>query len=140
MQPAGADPIGASLVFLHLLKGQSDRLAEFFLAQAEHVAAEPDARADMDIDRVWLVALSATRPSGLLLHRHRSIALAQKQQERFDRARDRSRSTRVLTGGYEAQACLLHPDDDWVRQRSRNATGRAPRISSARKIQSPPRA
>ena len=58
MQSAGADPIGASLVFLHLLKGQSDRLSEFFLAQAEHVAAQPHAGADMDIDRVWFVTLS----------------------------------------------------------------------------------
>jgi len=72
VQSAGAHPIGASLVFLHLLKGQSDRLSEFFLAQAEHVAAQPHAGADMDIDRVWFVTLLATRMPGLLLHRHRS--------------------------------------------------------------------
>ena len=74
MQSAGADAIGASLVFLDLLESQPDRLAELLLAQAEHVPAEPDSRADMDVDRVWFVALSATRPSGLWLHRHRSIA------------------------------------------------------------------
>jgi hypothetical protein len=70
MQPAGADPIGASLVFLDLLKGQSDRLSKLFLAEAEHVSAEPNAGADMDIDRVRLVAFPATRAPGLLLHRH----------------------------------------------------------------------
>jgi hypothetical protein len=76
MQSAGADPIGAALVFLDLLKRQSDRLPELFLAQAEHVSAEPHAEAHMDIDRVWLVALSATRAPNLLLHRHRSSTSA----------------------------------------------------------------
>jgi hypothetical protein len=70
MQPAGADPIGASLVFLDLLKGQSDRSSKLFLAQPEHISAESNAGADMDIDRVRLVAFPATRAPGLLLHRH----------------------------------------------------------------------
>src|SRR6516162_9469903 len=78
MQATGPDSIGAPLVFLNLLKGQADRFTELFLAQTEHVAAQSHSRADMDIDRVRLVALSATRPPGLLLHRHLlSIALTQ---------------------------------------------------------------
>jgi hypothetical protein len=80
MQPAGTDPIGASLVFLNLLKGQSDRLSKLFLAEAKHVSAEPDAVADMDIDRVRLVAFPATRAPGLLLHSHRWSTSA-KQRE-----------------------------------------------------------
>ena len=71
MQAAGADPIGASLVFLDLLKRQADRLTEPLLAEAEHVSAESDAGADMDVDRVWLFALSAAGAPGLWLHRHR---------------------------------------------------------------------
>src|SRR5580693_1071183 len=97
MQPAGADPIGAALVFLDLLKGQSDRLPKLFLAEAEHVSAEPHAGADMDIDRVRLVAFSATRAPELLLHRHRWSTKA-KQREWFDKAPDRWRSTRSVNG------------------------------------------
>jgi hypothetical protein len=73
MQATRPDSIGAPLVFLNLLKGQPDGLAELFLAQAEHVAAQPHARADMDVDWVRLVAFSATRPPGLLLHSHLSV-------------------------------------------------------------------
>jgi hypothetical protein len=80
MQPAGADPVGASLVFLDLLKGQSDRLSKLFLAEAEHISAEPHAGADMDIDRVRLVTLSATGAPNLLLHHHRWSTSA-KQRE-----------------------------------------------------------
>ena len=80
MQPAGADPVGASLVFLNLLKSQSDRFSKLFLAEAQHVSAEPDAGADVDIDRVRLVTLPATRAPGLLLHHHRSSTSA-KQRE-----------------------------------------------------------
>src|SRR5260221_293189 len=35
MQPAGADTVGAALVFLHLLKGQTDGRAELFLREPE---------------------------------------------------------------------------------------------------------
>src|SRR6266481_2365367 len=70
MQAAGSHAIGASLVFLDLLKGQADCLPELFLAQAKHVPAQPHAGTDVDIDRVRLVALLATRPSRLLVHRH----------------------------------------------------------------------
>jgi hypothetical protein len=75
VQSAGADAIGASLVFLDLLKCQPDRFAELFLTKAEHIPAQPDTGADMDVDRIRLVSFSATRASGLLLYRHRSIAL-----------------------------------------------------------------
>jgi hypothetical protein len=70
VQSAGSDPIRAPFVFLDLLKGQSDRFPELLLAQPEHIPPEPDARADMDVDRVWLVALSATWPPRQLLHCH----------------------------------------------------------------------
>ena len=55
MQPARADAVGAALVFLHLLKGQADRLAELLLAQPEHVAAQPDPGTDLHVDRVRFV-------------------------------------------------------------------------------------
>src|SRR5262249_47347251 len=81
VQPAGADPIGASLVFLHLLKRKPDRFTEFFLTQAEHVSAESNAGADVNVDRVRLVAFSATRASGQLLHRHRSSTGANRESD-----------------------------------------------------------
>ena len=91
MQATRPDTIGAPLVFLNLLKSQPDSLTELFLAQPEHVAAQPHARADMNVNRVRLVALSATRPPGLLLHRHlRSIALT-KAAERGRRVHHRTR-------------------------------------------------
>src|SRR6266478_7616844 len=77
MQATGPDSIGASLVFLNLLKSQTDRFPELFLAQTKHVTAQAHARADVNVDRVRLVAPLATGPSGLLVHRHLwSIALA----------------------------------------------------------------
>jgi hypothetical protein len=77
MQTAGSDAVGASLVFLDLLEGQADRLSKLFLTHAKHVPAQSHAGTDVDIDRIRLVALLATRPSALLVHRHLwSIALA----------------------------------------------------------------
>jgi hypothetical protein len=70
VQATGTDPIGASLVFLDLLKSQPDRFPELFLAQTEHVAAQAHTRADVNVDGVRLVAPLATGPSSLLLHRH----------------------------------------------------------------------
>src|SRR5260370_30629794 len=52
IEPAGADAVGAAFVFLHLLKGQADRLAELLLREAEHVAAQPNPGPDLDVDRV----------------------------------------------------------------------------------------
>jgi hypothetical protein len=40
---------------LHLLIGQADRLTELFLAQPEHVAAQPNAGADLYVDRVRFI-------------------------------------------------------------------------------------
>src|SRR5437762_5978692 len=51
-QPRGADPVGAALVFLHLLKGQAKLSAELLLTHVEIDAPGADSAADMDIDRV----------------------------------------------------------------------------------------
>jgi len=68
MKPARPDPVRAALVFLYLLEGQSDRLAEFFLAEAEHVAAQAQPCPDPDIDRVRYFHLrTAPLPGGLRL-------------------------------------------------------------------------
>jgi hypothetical protein len=50
LQPARADPIRALLVFLNLLEGQSEGLAELFLAETEKHAAQPNATANMPVD------------------------------------------------------------------------------------------
>lgn len=47
LQPAGADAIGALLVFLNLLEGQPERIGEFLLAQAEHHPTHAHAAADI---------------------------------------------------------------------------------------------
>src|SRR5271169_2563571 len=52
LQPAGADPIGAFLVFLDLLKRQAESVAEFFLAHRQHHPAHANAASDMFVDRV----------------------------------------------------------------------------------------
>ena len=59
IEPASADAVGATLVFLHLLKGQTDGLAELFLTHTEQRATQANARADMHVDRVRLVAFAA---------------------------------------------------------------------------------
>src|SRR5918996_915802 len=48
--PAGADPIGAGLVFLHLLVRYLQRLGQLLLGQAKFGAPRPDPLADMLID------------------------------------------------------------------------------------------
>ena len=53
VQTAGADSIGATLVFLYLLKGQAERLAELLLAQSEECPPQADATSDMDVDWIW---------------------------------------------------------------------------------------
>ena len=52
LQPAGADAVGAFFVFLHLLEGQTERVAELFLAHAEHHSPHPYAAADVLVDGV----------------------------------------------------------------------------------------
>ncbi len=47
LQAAGADAVGALFVFLHLLEGQPERVAQPFLAHAQHHAAHAHARADI---------------------------------------------------------------------------------------------
>ena len=47
LQPARADAVGAFLVFLHLLKGDAERVPELGLAHAEHHAAHAHAAADV---------------------------------------------------------------------------------------------
>src|SRR5579862_8055723 len=52
VQPAGADPVDALLVFLDLLEGEVEAFSQGGLRHAEHQAAHADARADMLIGRV----------------------------------------------------------------------------------------
>src|SRR5580704_14170871 len=52
LQPAGTDPIGAFLVFLHLLKRQTESVAELLLAHRQHHSAHAHAAADMFVDRI----------------------------------------------------------------------------------------
>jgi hypothetical protein len=73
MQPAGADAVRAALVFLHLLEGQTKRLAELLLRQTEHVAAQPNPGADPDVDRVGFVG---SLPAGSSRRLHSAPARA----------------------------------------------------------------
>lgn len=50
MQAAGADAVGAALVFLDLLKGQPDGFAQLFLAHAQQGAAQAQTATDIDVD------------------------------------------------------------------------------------------
>jgi hypothetical protein len=52
LQPARSDAVGAFLVFLHLLKGEAQCVAELFLAHRQHHAAHAHAAADVLVDRV----------------------------------------------------------------------------------------
>src|SRR5580704_229076 len=52
LQPAGADPVDALLVFLDLLEGKVEAVGQGGLRHAEHQAAHPYARADMLVGRV----------------------------------------------------------------------------------------
>src|SRR5271169_724747 len=47
-----ADSVRATLVFLHLLKGQAERVGKGFLIHPEQQPAHPDTVADMNVDRV----------------------------------------------------------------------------------------
>ena len=51
-EAAGADPVDALLVLLHLLERQPQMLAKLFLAHAEQHPPQSDPRADMDIHRI----------------------------------------------------------------------------------------
>src|SRR5262245_60157056 len=52
LQAARANAIGALLVFLDLLEGDPEMLAELFLAHAQHHAAQANPTADVSIDRI----------------------------------------------------------------------------------------
>ena len=62
-QPRRPDPVDAALVFLHLLEGQAEQLAQPLLAHAEQGAPQPQPLADMHIDRVGLARHAASRPA-----------------------------------------------------------------------------
>ena len=60
---AGADPIGAFLVFLHLLERDAERVGKFGLAEAKHEAAHAHAAADVLIGWVgWFSHGAASSP------------------------------------------------------------------------------
>ena len=52
LQAAGADAVGALLVFLHLLERQAEGVAKLLLAHAQHHPAHADACANMLIGRI----------------------------------------------------------------------------------------
>src|SRR5262249_10290674 len=52
LQTTGADPIGALLVFLNLLKSLAARVAELLLPHSQHHATPATAASDMLVGRV----------------------------------------------------------------------------------------
>ena len=52
LQPAGAHPIDALLVFLHLLKSEAECLGQLLLAHTEHHAPHAQTAADVRIDGI----------------------------------------------------------------------------------------
>jgi hypothetical protein len=52
MKAAGADAVGALLVFLHLLEGQSQTVGQLRLTQVEHKSTHADAATNMVVYRV----------------------------------------------------------------------------------------
>src|SRR6516165_11693301 len=52
LQPARSDAVSALLVFLHLLEGDAERIAELLLAHCKHQAAHAYPAADVLIDGV----------------------------------------------------------------------------------------
>jgi hypothetical protein len=50
LEAARADSVRAFFVFLHLLEGQPERLAELFLTEPQKHAPQTDATADMPVD------------------------------------------------------------------------------------------
>jgi hypothetical protein len=58
LQAAGADPVHALFVFLDLLKCYSQAFTQFFLAQSNHVASQPNACTHVYIYWVWSLLIS----------------------------------------------------------------------------------
>ena len=69
-KPACADAVGAAFVFLHLLKGKANGVAEPFLAHSQQCPPQPHPRSDMNIDGAGLVRLTAPAPTVPLLVSH----------------------------------------------------------------------
>src|ERR1051325_11089255 len=69
-QSAGADPVGGALIFLHLLKGETEFSPEFLLTHPEHLAPQTDARADMHIDRMRRFRFATAGPPRLSVRCH----------------------------------------------------------------------
>jgi hypothetical protein len=69
IQLAGADPVGAALVLLHLLEGQAQVLGQPLLTDAQDLSAHSDARPDMQVDRIGVTVLV-----GRLAHAYALIA------------------------------------------------------------------
>ena len=79
LQAAGADAVGALLVFLHLLEGEAERVAELLLAHAQHHPTHAHPRAHVLVDRIgrllshndllcdysWSVMSQITPPSAI---------------------------------------------------------------------------
>ena len=53
LQAREADPVGAALVFLHLLEGQPQRVPQPFLRHPQQRPPQPHTRPDMNINRAW---------------------------------------------------------------------------------------
>jgi hypothetical protein len=62
IEPARADAIGRGLVFLHLLVGDAERLAELFLGQAQFRPTLADALPDMAADALDVVSRCSCGP------------------------------------------------------------------------------
>src|SRR6185437_7752690 len=73
VEPAGADAVRAALVFLHLLEGEADRLAELLLAHAETGAAQPHAPADMHVDGMRMIGAMAARVPAWAIEAHQRM-------------------------------------------------------------------
>jgi len=52
LQAARSDAVSALLVFLHLLEGEAERIAQFLLAHCKHQAAHAHSAADVLVDGV----------------------------------------------------------------------------------------
>ncbi len=63
LKAACTDTVGAFLVFLDLLKRNSEAFAKFFLTETQHVTAKTDAAADMHVNGVGLLLFSIIQVS-----------------------------------------------------------------------------
>jgi hypothetical protein len=52
LQPTSADPVSPLLVFLHLLKSDSEGISQVLLAHVEHHSAHAKPASDMLVDQV----------------------------------------------------------------------------------------